>query len=786
MARRQTAMREALNLVHEGDLLRQKGELSAAMTSYASAVEVLPNAPQAASLRAQSAQRFADVSVQQARALAAEGRFDEAEAVVDRVLSPEFSPSHPGALEFKEQLQDEGFFNRAATPAHLENVQAIKRILIRADGLMDLGRFEEASLTYAEALRIDPYNSAARRGMEQAARQVSEHHQSASRDHTRARMLREVDESWETAPTVSDISGLFDTGVGAATFGLGAREAGIAEKLRAIRFPRIEFLEATLPEVVRYLSDQSRVLDPTTSGRKGLNIILDSGGDADAAAPRRITLSLTNVPLSEVIKYVTELSGTRFRIDEFAVRILPIGADGDDPMRTRSFRVPPNFISQAAAGSGDAVDDPFAQPEAGGGASGLGLRRVTAQSYLSQSGITFPEGASASYLAQTSTLVVTNTEANLDLVERLVQDSFERTAKQVKVDLVLLETTQGDLQELGFDWLLGAFNMPGSDRVFASGGTVGNQYSPGPGGAAADFPFVPPGSDIPVGRFPVTSGLRSGDAIPELTNSIDAVLFRSGVSRTLGVKAPGVFGLSGVFTDPQFQVVLRALNQKKGIDLSMSPSVVTKPGQRATVEVIRDFPYPTEFDPPEIPQSSNSFTGNNGGFGLGGLLGLGADSPPAFPVTPATPTAFENRTVGATLEVEPIISPDNRTVELNLAPEYVEFEGFINYGNPITDGDTILTPNAIIQPVFRVIRGNMPVSVYDGQTVVVGGLLGQTFVGSSDRVPMIGDVPLVGRLFQSNVQKVETKAIVIMVRVQIIDPAGNSATGAGGTGVVQR
>ena len=50
-----------------------------------------------------------------------------------------------------------------------------------------------------------------------------------------------------------------------------------------------------------------------------------------------------------------------------------------------------------------------------------------------------------------------------------------------------------------------------------------------------------------------------------------------------------MFGLAGVFTNPQFQVVIRALNQKKGIDLLSAPSVTTKSGQRAIIEVIREL-----------------------------------------------------------------------------------------------------------------------------------------------------------------------------------------------------
>jgi general secretion pathway protein D len=56
-------------------------------------------------------------------------------------------------------------------------------------------------------------------------------------------------------------------------------------------------------------------------------------------------------------------------------------------------------------------------------------------------------------------------------------------------------------------------------------------------------------------------------------------------------------------TDPSFQLVIRALNQKKGVDLLSAPKVTTKSGQRAVIEIIREFRYPTEFDPPQIPQN---------------------------------------------------------------------------------------------------------------------------------------------------------------------------------------
>ena len=65
------------------------------------------------------------------------------------------------------------------------------------------------------------------------------------------------------------------------------------------------------------------------------------------------------------------------------------------------------------------------------------------------------------------------------------------------------------------------------------------------------------------------------------------------------------------------------------------------------------------------------------------ITGHSAAGTRAFPVTPTTPTAFETRNTGVTLEVEPVVGPDGVTIDLNLVPQVVEFEGFINYGSPI-------------------------------------------------------------------------------------------------------
>src|SRR5213079_2689425 len=175
---------------------------------------------------------------------------------------------------------------------------------------------------------------------------------------------------------------------------------------------------------------------------------------------------------------------------------------------------------------------------------------------------------------------------------------------------------------------------------------------------------------------------------------LDALLM-PGLGQVMGA-APGIFGLAGVFTNPQFQVVIRALNQKKGIDLLSAPSVTTKSGQRAIVEVVREFRYPKTYTAPQVPSISSSTSS---------IIGAATTVPVV--VTPTTPQDWETRNTGVTLEVEPVVGGDATTIDLNLIPQVVEFEGFINYGSPIfavgvntamgvsISNSILLTPNVI-------------------------------------------------------------------------------------------
>ena len=275
---------------------------------------------------------------------------------------------------------------------------------------------------------------------------------------------------------------------------------------------------------------------------------------------------------------------------------------------------------------------------------------------------------------------------------------------------------------------------------------------------------LPPGT---VTRNPITSGNRSGDSAIS-GNSIDN-LINNQSGRQLNSRAPGIVGGYGNIDNATLQGLMRGLDQKKGTDVMAQPSTVTRSGQSASVKMVREFIYPTEYEPPELP--------TNTGGGINSIFGGGGSN---NPVTPATPTAFKTRDVGITLEVLPVADPNKQFVNVTLNPSFVEFDGFVNYGSPINSTqqgllgpETIaLTPNQILMPIFSKQSFTTSVDIADGANLVIGGLIQESVQNVEDHTPILGSVPIVGRLFQSKARQSVTTAIIFLINVELMDPTG--------------
>ena len=800
MIRRQNDVAEADRLLAEGREAYAKGDYQQAVDKYSQAIQKLPEAPMFADRRQSYAEHLADASVALSMQHRKVGKYTEARTLLDNVIAVD--PNNALAKRELGYLDDPIRTNPALTYEHSQNVDQVRRTLYTAEGNFNLGKFDEAKREYENVLRIDPYNSAARRGMERLASAKSDYYRAAF-DQTRAELLSQVDAAWElTVP--ADAPELPTGTLPGSTDGTGV--AYITNKLRSIIIPSINFEDTTVEEAIDFLRLRSAELDTTEldPARKGVNFVvrrpragtasggadagLDAGagealplGGGDPGTLRVRELRLRNVPLAVALKYIGDQTKLRYKVDDFAVTLVP-QTDTDEEVFTRTFTVPPDFSSSLdSGGGGDAggEPDPFAEATTGGAAKLTARRPII--DLLKAAGIAFGEGTSAT-LSTNGVLLVTNTPTELDKVEQLVTALINKQPKQVKITTKFVEISQENGEELGFDWIIGPFSANSQGTVFGSGGTIGN----GTPRTNADFvnpinyttiPGIPLSDGANVSNI-VTGGTRSGAAAIN-RNSIDAILNNPNRTAQQASVAPGIMSLTGLFTDGQVQVIMRGISQKKGADLMTAPSITARSGQKATIEIIREFIYPTEYEPPELPTQVGSDTVGGGGGGLGGGVS-------SFPVTPATPTAFETRNTGVTLEIEPTIGENDFMIDLRFVPEIVEFEGFINYGSPIQSGGTdllgnpvqiTLTENRIEMPVFSSRRVNTALTIYDGYTVAIGGLMREDVQNVEDKVPILGDIPYIGRLFQTKAENRIKSNLIVFVTAQIIDATGRPLRG---------
>lgn len=725
----------------------------------------IPDLPMTKKFRAIALEGYLRSGLVTARELINSGDYPAATKILDKLESPNVSKGDLQIRELRKSLNDPDRFPPALTPEHVKKVDEVQRLLILGASQHETGMYDRALATYEDVLRIDPKNTAVRRGMERAEAERARYFDTA-KDHQRSRMLNAINEMWENKVGLSsdELKSLQGGGANAGNLVAKTGKDNLVEKLRDLKIQRIDFSGATLEEVIEYLRVRSRDVDPAG---KGVDFVMSVPADTPK---RSISLNLIDVPIVEVLRYATEVAGVGYRVEEFAVRIVSL-TDTNTSLISKTYRVPPDFIATAAVDPAAASTpaDPFAQPAVAAGTSGL-IRRMGVKEFLESRGITFPEGSGASYNPVTNMLIVRNTATNLEAVDDLVDQALSTAPKMAVIEVKIMEINNTKLEEMGFDWLLGGFG----GRISTSGGTPGNQQS----ATFANDEFAAFNGLNNNELGPVTAGLRSS---PDLNSSLTIEDILYGAVKSDASRSPGIFSLAGVLTEPQFNVVWRALDQKTGVDLISKPSVVTKGGQKASIEIVREFIYPTEFDPPQIPTN----VGSNVTVIINGVI----QPPPPLgpiPVTPTTPTAFETRRVGMILDVEPIISEDGRSVELTITPEFTEFVGFVNYGSPIinvsrniepdgtiTSNEGVLTDNTILQPIFSTKKINTAVKVYDGATVVLGGLVTDNTIMIDDRVPVIGNLPVVGKLFQSKVKQRRIKNMIMFVSVKVIDPAGN-------------
>ena len=316
-----------------------------------------------------------------------------------------------------------------------------------------------------------------------------------------------------------------------------------------------------------------------------------------------------------------------------------------------------------------------------------------------------------------SNLIVTHEELWLQRIEAILQQY--RQCKQIAIEAKFLEVTQGVLDELGLKFNAGT--QEGA-RVGVSDLTLLRQIS------------VLNGTRDNMNGIDMAGALNygSGDG-----NFIDAL---------------------PVLNRYQSRVVLRAIEQNTDSDLMCTPKVTVLSGRKAEIVIADEFRY---------PQSYRDGIANVGNDGRGSTAA-------GVAILAGAPENFTTRNVGIEMTVTPV-AEYNGYIHLTLEPKVTQLAGFSEYGGANVTSSGSGTKNysaGFTQPTFATRKIKTELSIKSGSTVVMGGLTREEVKETHDRIPLFGNIPIFGKLFQSKGKTSQKKNLLIFVTANLVDENG--------------
>ncbi len=642
-----------------------------------------------------------------------------------------------------------------ATDQGAQGQDRLSVLLTKARAQLRAGDLEGARMSCIEAELRDSSNAEVKRLQTEIARQAREISE-LDRLETRERMLDEVARSWQR-PQV------FDRDFTAHAM---VEDRGLQEKLREIMVPRVSFSGVPLSRVIDTLSALSEEYD---KAGVGVNMVLIDPSRRDP----QVSINLRGLSLSRVIDFIVESVGFEYDVQSDAV-VVRQGQGPTTRLETEFFPISRSTIIRltglgaAEERSGSGLSDPFAPASTSAGVSiPVSEEEVALRNFLQRAGVPFDSVEGGNLALADGQLIVTQTPRNMERVRNILRRYSE--VKQVEIETRFLEVQQGALEELGFNWSVATGGYPlfdpntGNPVIGADGKhRRGHRNQITTQGRQLSDPLTVSGIDSAVSVIlpdAVDGGGAVGSTGRELIFPQGAPVLPNHVD--LGSAAGNLARLSGVIGTAQVDLIIRALERETGNDLMSAPKVTVLSGKTAHITVAQELRYPSSYDRVDAQVGRGDSAAGSAGVAI----------------TAGTPQHFTMRNVGVEMEVTPTVEDDN-AISLLLEPRVTEFEGFVEYGGTsvaIASNTTVTVPSGFYQPIFSVRRVRTEVTIWDGATVVMGGLTREQAVSIHDKVPILGDIPLLGRLFRSVGESTQKRNLLIFVSANLISPGGSPA-----------
>jgi Flp pilus assembly secretin CpaC/tetratricopeptide (TPR) repeat protein len=442
----------------------------------------------------------------------------------------------------------------------------------------------------------------------------------------------------------------------------------------------------------------------------GVNIIVNPA----AVEGKTITINVQDTTLKEVLDFITRNEGVSFTRGKNTIYV----TTPDRPMLSmRIFHLSKGLTDSAAdiTPQGSASVGTGATGGGGGGAAGGGgggakpsdtsdIERLLEQLPML---IEWPAGSTYYLDRKRNVLFLRSTPETLDTVEKMIQ-ALDENPIQVLITTRFIEVDAENLKDLGIEWNLtndyAVTEKGGADKLVIDAGT-GTVFDPRVASEAADT-------------------VSSADGF--------------------------TFGLTGILTEPQFQIAMKTLASEYKGRVTNAPRMLAVNNTPARIQETEDLWYVDDY---RIDRTD-----------LTGAEDVETSEPVVVPEFARGPS------IGFGLTVTPSVGKDSRDITLLLEPVFRRKSADSITSPLILPGE--LDPVSIERPIVVDRRMWAKVTVRDGYHVAIGGMVSATKKEIQQKVPILADIPLIGQLFQRNTTRNVRKHLLIFVSAEILNPEG--------------
>ncbi|NQT46344.1 MAG: hypothetical protein HQ593_02550 [Candidatus Omnitrophica bacterium] len=321
-----------------------------------------------------------------------------------------------------------------------------------------------------------------------------------------------------------------------------------------------------------------------------------------------------------------------------------------------------------------------------------------------------PAGSYVDYHRLTGQMVVLNTLANHEKIEGFLRSLRAATMTQISIEARIIEVKSFDGEDFGIE-LRGL-----TDQTLTDGST------------AAGFAINAKNKE---GRID-TKGVLDWEA--------GSWGDESGIGNPLSLEF-------AVLDYAKFKAIITALEKNKNTNTLSAPKLTCYNNQMANIKVVTEFSYVKDWD---IVQTTSGDT----------------STIVETTYNPVIDTIWE----GIVLEVVPVVNENRETITLSLRPSVreVDLTNTVDIRTESTDQARNVT-----LPQITTRTTQTTVSVEDGKTLVIGGLMKNEDVDNVRKVPFFGDIPILGKLFQSKTKYQAKSNLLIFITARILDTHGD-------------